>query len=304
MATVAITGATGLIGGALTRSLEDDGHIVHRVTRSASVARPNDIIWDPEKGSIDASRLEGVDAVVHLAAEPLGADRWSEATKHRIVSSRELGTRLIAETIAGLDDPPAVLLSASAVGYYGEGGAEPLTEDAPPADDFLAHVCQVWESSAEPARAAGIRVVHPRTGVVIARGGPLLDKLEMPFKLGVGGPVGSGRQFVPWISFEDHIRALRFLIDHDELEGPVNLVGPVPTTNRRMSKALGRVLHRPAVLPVPLFAVGLVYGKGGRTLAAVSQRAVPRRLEQAGFEFRHQTIEEALEAVLGRGAAA
>ena len=303
MSRIAITGATGLIGTALTASLEGDGHTVHAISRSPDRAGADGIVWDPREGTIDAGKMEGVDAVVHLAGEPIGASRWTDETKRRIRRSRELGTALIAETVAGLDQPPSVLVSGSATGFYGDRGDEVVTEDASPGDDFVAGICKVWEAAADPARSAGIRVVHPRTGVVIAPGGPLLDKLELPFKLGVGGKVGSGRQYVPWVSLEDEVQALRFLIDH-ELEGPVNIVGPVAVTNAEMSKALGKVLRRPTVLPIPVFAIRLMYGEMGVSLATVSQRVAADKLQQAGFEFRHHTIEEALRVALDRPAAA
>lgn len=302
MSRIVITGATGLIGQALSDSLRRDGHTVHGVTRSPERAGPDDLVWDPEQGTIEADRLEGADAVVHLAGEPIGASRWTEATKARIRRSRELGTRLIAETLAGLDAKPTVLVSGSAVGIYGDRRDEILTESSTLGDDFLAEVCQVWEAAAAPASEVGIRVVHPRTGVVIAAEGPLLDKLELPFKLGVGGKVGSGRQYVPWISLTDQVRALRFLIDTD-LAGPVNLAGPTPATNLELTKALGKVLRRPTVLPIPVAAIKLLYGEMGETLASVSQRVVPERLQQAGFTFEHARIEDALRVALDRPAA-
>jgi uncharacterized protein len=303
MSRIAITGATGLIGGALRSSLEGDGHTVHAISRDPSGAGSDGIVWDPDRGMLDAAALEGVDAVVHLAGEPIGARRWTTETKRRIRWSRERGTRLIAETVAGLDERPEVLVSASAVGYYGDRGDEILTEEAEPGDDFVAGVCVAWEAAADPAREAGIRVVHPRTGVVIAPDGPLLEKLELPFKMGVGGKVSSGRQYVPWISLVDEVRALRFLIDGD-LHGPVNLVGPVAVTNAEMTKVLGRVLGRPTVVPIPAFAIQALYGEMGVSLATVSQRVVPDVLAEAGFEFRHRTIEEALREALDRPAAA
>lgn len=303
MSRIAITGSTGLIGEALVSSLRSDGHQVQRVVRRAADAGEGDVVWDLDRGTIDAAKLEGVDAVVHLAGEPIGASRWTDATKRAIRDSRVTGTTLIAEALAGLDDKPAVLVSSSAVGIYGDRGDEVLSETSTPGDDFLAEVCAVWESSADPARAAGIRVVHPRTGVVIADGGPLMDKLELPFKLGVGGKVGSGGQYVPWISLEDEVRALRFLIDED-LAGAVNLVGPTAATNLDMTEALGRVLRRPTVFPIPAFAIRALYGEMGETLATVSQRVVPERLQQAGFSFTHDAIESALRAALDRPAAA
>jgi uncharacterized protein len=301
---VAITGATGLIGGALAVSLERDGHRVQRVTRSAAKAGPDDIVWDPAEGTIDATKLEGVDAVVHLAAEPIRATRANDEMKRRIRASRVQGTDLIARTIAGLDARPQVLVSGSAVGYYGEGGDEVLTETAPAGDDYLAEVCVAWEGAATPAAEAGVRVAYARTGVVLARGGPLLDTVEVPFRLGVGGRVGSGGQWVPWISLEDEVRALRFLIDLDDAAGPYNLAVPEPVTNAEFTEALGTVLRRPTVLPIPPFAVRLMYGGLGASLATASQRVVPSRLLEAGFEFTETDITAALREALGRSEAA
>ncbi len=300
MSRIAVTGATGLIGSALTEALTVDGHTVHRITRRPEAAGADDLVWDLDTRSIDAARLEGVDAVVHLAGELI--DGRGEQAKRRILESRKAGTRLIAETIASLDQPPEVFVSASAVGYYGDRGDEVLTEESGPGDDFLASMCVAWEAAAQPARDAGIRTVHPRTGVVIHKDGPLIEKIDLPFKLGVGGRVGHGRQYVPWISLEDEVRALRFLIERD-LEGPVNLVGPEPVTNREMTKALGTVMRRPTVLPVPPAAVRLIYGDLAETLATVSNRVVPQRLLTAGFSFRHGTLTAALQAAFGRRAA-
>jgi uncharacterized protein len=302
MSRIAITGATGLIGRALAASLRGDGHRVARIVRDARSAGPDDIVWDPEAGTIDAAALEGVDAVVHLAGEPIGASRWTDETRRRIHDSRERGTDLLARTLAGLEQRPSVLVSSSAVGIYGDRGDEELTEESSHGDDFLARVCIAWEAAVAPAREAGIRVVIPRTGVVIAKDGPLIDKVELPFRLGVGGKVGSGRQYVPWISLEDEVAALRFLIDRP-IEGPVNLTGPNPATNLEMTKALGTVLRRPTVFPIPALAIRLLYGEMGETLATVSQRVLPRRLLDAGFEFRHSTILAALRVAFARTAA-
>ncbi len=302
MARIAITGSTGLLGGALAASLRADGHDILPVTRSGSADAADVVVWDPMEGSIEAHKLEGVDAVVHLAGAPIGK-RWTAEHRRRIHESRERGTRVLAEALAGLDDAPSVLVSSSAVGYYGHRGGEVVTEQTPAGDDFLARVCVAWEAAAAPAAAAGIRVVHPRTGVVIADGGDLIDKIELPFKAGVGGKVGSGRQYVPWISLADHVAAMRFLLDGD-LDGPVNLCAPEPVTNLELTKAIGEVLHRPTVLPIPTFAVGLLYGRMGTTLATTSQRAVPRRLLDAGFTFRHRSIVEALQVAFDRSGAA
>lgn len=298
MARYAITGSTGLIGEALIASLSADGHHVQRLTRDPARAQGDDVHWDVEAGTIEAAKLEGVDVVVHLAGEPIGAARWTEETKRRILDSREQGTGLLARTLAGLDQPPRLFLSSSAVGFYGDRGDEILTEESSPGDDFLAEVCSAWERAAQPAIDAGIRTIHPRTGVVIAQQGPLIEKIDLPFRLGVGGRVGNGRQYVPWISLEDEVRALRFLAAHPELSGPVNLVGPEPVTNRELTKALGQVLRRPTVLPIPPLAIRLLYGEMGVTLATVSNRVLPARLIEAGFTFTHTTLLSALEAVL------
>jgi uncharacterized protein len=299
MSRIAITGATGLIGRALTDSLVADGHRIVRVVRDPRGAAPGDVVWDPEGGSIAAAGLEGVDAVVHLAGEPIGSSRWTDVTRRRIHDSRQRGTDLLARTLAGLEQRPAVFVSSSAVGIYGDRGSEELTEESSHGDDFLAEVCAAWEQAADPAREAGIRVVHPRTGVVIAKDGPLIDKVELPFRLGVGGKVGSGRQYVPWISLADEVAALRFLIDRP-LDGAVNLTGPNPATNLELTKALGTVLRRPTLMPIPAFAIRLLYGEMGETLATVSQRVLPIRLLSAGFTFRHSTILAALSAAFGR----
>jgi uncharacterized protein len=294
---IVVTGATGLIGGALAGSLEQDGHVVHRVTRDPSKAGHDDIVWDPDAGEIDADALEGADGVVHLAGEPIGASRWTAETKRRIRESRERGTSLIARTLAELDDPPSVLVSGSAVGYYGDRGDEVLTEDAAPGDDFVAGICVAWERATAPAEEAGIRVLHARTGVVLAPGSPLIDKIELPFRLGVGGRVGSGRQYVPWIALEDQVRALRYLLDHASLSGPINLTAPDPATNAELTRTIGDVLRRPTILPIPMAAIRLMYGEMGESLAGVSQRVVPTRLQEAGFSFQH-TLTSALRVAL------
>ncbi len=295
---VAISGATGLIGSALADHLRSDGHQVARLVRSASDLGSDDILWSIDDGRLDPADLVGTDAVVHLAGAPIGSDRWSDEVKEEIRSSRVDGTALLAEAMAGLDGGPTVFVSGSAVGWYGSRGDEVLTEDATAGDDFLAGVCVAWEAAADPAREAGIRVVHPRTGVVLAEDGPLVDKVELPFKLGVGGRVGSGQQWVPWISLEDEVRALAFLVTSD-LEGPVNLTGPEPARNVRLTKALGAVWNRPTLVPVPIFAINLLYGEMGVTLATSSQRALPERLQAAGFTFHHDTVEAATAAALG-----
>jgi uncharacterized protein len=295
---VAVTGSTGLIGEALIASLERDGHVVHRVVRDRAAATGTSIYWSVAQGEIDAAAFAGLDAVVHLAAEPIGARRWTAKQKARIHESRVAGTRLLATALAGLDNAPPVLLSASAVGFYGDRGEELLDETSGPGSDFMAQVCQDWEVAATPAAAAGIRVVHPRTGVVMARKGPLIEKVEVPFKLGVGGRVGSGRQWVPWIALGDHVRAMRFLLDRDDINGPVNLVAPEPVRNVDLTRALGEAMHRPTVMPVPVFALRLLYGEVAVALGTVSQRVVPAVLREAGFEWREPDLLGALQTAL------
>lgn len=296
---VRVTGSTGLIGEALVASLEADGHHVVRFRRGAGGADARTAYWDIARGDIDADALEGVDAVVHFAAQPLSTGRLTPQVKRRILRSRIDGTRLLATTLAALERPPAVLVSASAVGVYGSRGDEVLTEESSTGGDFLADVCLAWERAATPAADAGIRVVHPRTGVVIAPEGLLIEKVEIPFRLGVGGRVGSGRQWYGWITLDDHVRALRFLIDSD-LSGPVNFTGPEPITNAQLTKALGAALHRPTILPIPPLAVRAVFGGLAVILATSSQRALPTKLLDAGFTFEHTDLHAALRSALTR----
>ena len=296
---VAITGSSGLIGQALVASLEGDGHTVHRVVRSRDRATGGNIHWSVARAEIDPQDFAGLDAVVHLAGKPIEPKHWSDEEKAEFVDSRSKGTALLADALASLDDPPPVLLSQSASGYYGDRGDEVLTEASPPGTGFMPDTCVGWEAAADPAREAGIRVVHPRTGVVLAEGGPLIDTVRVPFRLGVGGRVGSGRQWVPWISEDDEVRALRFLIDREDLAGPVNLTSPQPVQNRELTRALGEVWHRPTLLPIPPVAVWLLYGDMGRMLATDSQRVEPRVLHEAGFAWRHPDVRSALRAALG-----
>lgn len=295
---VAVTGSTGLIGHALVQSLRRDGHTVHRVVRDRARATGGNIYWSVQRSELDADDLAGVEAVVHLAGEPIGK-RWTVAQKQRVRDSRVKGTHLLAQALASLDDGPGILVSQSGANYYGDRGDELVTEDVGAGDGFLADVCAQWEAAADPARDADVRVVHTRTGVVMAEGGPLVEKVERPFKLGVGGRVGSGQQWVPWISLEDEVRALRFLLDRDDVTGPVNLVGPEPVRNAELTRALGEVWHRPTLLPVPVFALRLLYGEMGVTLATESVRAVPQVLREAGFEWRHPDVRAAVQDALG-----
>lgn len=292
MATIAITGASGLIGAKLCDTLNAAGHTVKRIVRSTETG-PNVIRWDLDAHTIDQDALEGVDAVVHLAGEPIGAKRWTAATKQRILDSRVTGTTLIAAALTRLDTPPSVFVCGSAIGVYGDRADEELTEDSVRGDGFLSDVVVAWEAAAQPAIDHGIRTVFARTGVVLAQGSALIDKVRLPFLLGVGGRIGNGRQYVPWISLDDEIRALTYLIEHD-LAGPVNLTAPTPVTNNELTRAIGEVLRRPTVFPIPAVALRALYGEMGETLATVSNRVLPTRLAAAGFAFTHTDVREAL----------
>jgi uncharacterized protein (TIGR01777 family) len=298
---VAITGSTGLLGTALTRSLLADGHGVLRLTRgrprSAARDGSESARWDPVGGSVEPGALDGVDALVHLAGAGVGDKRWTPAYKEEIRRSRVEGTRTIARAAAGLDRPPKVLVSSSAVGYYGDTGDEIVEEGHPAGDDFLARVCVDWEAAAEPAVDAGIRVVHPRTGLVVSAKGGAWGKLFPLFRAGLGGRLGSGEQYWPFISLGDHIAALRFVIEHGTVAGPVNFTGPEPVTNREITRAMGRALHRPTPAAVPAPVLRLMVGEFASGIMG-SCRAVPTALLEAGFTFRHPSIERALGSVL------
>ena len=297
---IAITGSTGLIGQALATSLRADGHRVLPVVRSGG--EPGTVRWDPVAGTIDTAGLEGVDAGVHLAGEGIASGPWTDAQRARIRDSREQGTRLLATTLAALDQPPAVLVSGSAIGYYGDRGDEVLTEGSGPGDDFLADVCQAWEGATAPAPAAGIRTVHVRTGIVLDAHGGALAKQLPAFKLGVGAKAGTGRQWMSWITLHDEIRALRFAIEHDTVSGPINLTAPQPVTNAVFTDAVGEALHRPTFLTIPRFARKAPFGIGGlvESLLFSSARVEPAALVDAGFSFDHEDLTTALAAVLPR----
>jgi uncharacterized protein (TIGR01777 family) len=296
---VVLAGASGLLGSALRESLRVDGHRVKQLVRRP-VSEADMDSWDPARGRLDPDFIRGADAIVCLSGVPVAGRRWNEEYKRAIRSSRidSVGTIARALAAAGSEEGrPRVFVAASAVGYYGDTGASETDESGLPGKTFLARVCVDWEAAAEPARAAGVRVVHLRTGHVLARQGDLMKKLVPLVKAGIAGRLGSGRQYMPWISLDDHVAAMRFLLSHD-VEGPVNVVGPHPVTNAEFTKTLGRVLHRPTVLPAPRFGARLVGGELAEE-AFIGQRAVPRRLLAEGFEFRQTTLEDALHAELG-----
>jgi len=299
---VLISGASGLIGTALARTLATNGHRVVRLRRGG-VTEGDDIAWDPAAGTIDAPAIEGIDAVVHLAGEGIGEKRWSDEQKRRILDSRTRGTALLVGALASRERKPRVLVSGSAIGYYGDRGDETLTEDAPPGDDYLAGVCTQWEGATAPAAEAGTRTVNVRTGIVLAPNGGALRRMLLPFRLGLGGRIGSGRQYMSWISIDDEVGAIRHAIEHDDVRGPMNSAAPNPVTNAEFVATLGRVLHRPTVLPTPLAPLKLRYGAELVTsLLLFSQRVEPAKLQATGYEFRHPSLEAALRAVLNRPA--
>ena len=301
---VIVTGSTGLVGSALVRSLLADGHEVTRLVRGGSQAfrAPGTaaVHWDPERGEIDAKELEGHDAAVHLAGENVGEGRWDDEKKRRIRESRVRGTGLLAGALAGLSTKPAVLVSASATGYYGDRGAEILREESASGNDFLSEVCREWEKATLQASQAGIRVVHLRIGVVLSGEGGALQKMLTPFKLGLGGKIGGGGQYMNWITLEDLIGVIRRAVEDESLRGPVNAVAPQQVTNEEFTKAIGHALGRPTVFAMPAFAARLAFGEMADALLLASTRVEPARLKEAGYRFKHPDIEGAMRAVLGK----
>lgn len=299
---IAVTGASGLIGTALIASLEADGHRVRRLVRGGGAA-PGSVGWDPVAGSIEAGGLDGVEAVVHLAGEGIGEKRWSSEQKERIRSSRSQGTALIARSVAAMATPPRVLLSASAIGWYGDRGDELLTEASslPEPIDFLSQVCVDWEAATAPAVDAGIRSVLLRTGIVLTPKGGALGRMITPFRLGLGGKIASGKQWMSWISLEDEIGAILHLLQEDSVSGPVNLTAPAPVTNLEFTKALGTAVHRPTILPTPLAPLKLALGAELVTALLVNgQRVQPAVLEASGYKFKHPDIASAFASILAK----
>lgn len=293
---VVISGSSGLIGTALQDALRSAGHRPIPLVRGEP--GPDEIGWKPDEAKIDAAGLAGVDAVVHLAGAGIGDERWTDERKRVLVESRTQGTSLLASTLASLNDKPNVFVSASAIGYYGDRGNEVLTEDSLPGAGFLADLAQQWEAAAGPAESAGIRTVNLRTGIIQTDEGGALSKMLWAFKLGVGGPILPGTQWMSWISFTDEIQAIIHILEGD-LSGPVNVVAPNPVRNRDHAKALGRALHRPVVFPIPQFAPKVLYGSElVEELITFSQRVQATKLEESGFEFKYPDLDEALSAEL------
>jgi hypothetical protein len=301
---VAVTGASGFLGSALVERLTADGHSVVPLVRpgSRTHAGPPAIVWDPQGGATDRAALADarIDAVVHLAGENIARGRWTRERKAKIRESRVDGTRHLAELLAELQPRPETLVCASAIGYYGDRGDELLDEQTAPGKGFLPEVCRAWEAAADPARAAGIRVVHLRFGIVLHPAGGALAQMLPPFKLGLGGRLGSGRQFMSWVSRDDVIGVIRHALGNAALTGPVNTVAPGAVTNLEFTHTLARVLGRPAFLPVPAAAIRLLFGEMGEALLLESTRVLPARLRAVGYNFAHPELERGLRELFGR----
>lgn len=289
---IAITGSSGLMGTALRKRLAADGHEVRRIVRHPAQG-VEEIAWDPAAHRFDPTALDGIDAVVHLAGVGIGDHRWTAERKKLIRDSRVDGTTTISTAFTAIANPPKVLISASAVGWYGDTGDRQVDETAPPGRGFLAELCESWEAATEPARAAGARVVTMRSGLVLSPSGGIMSRIKPLFALGLGGKLGSGKQYWPWISLTDQIDAICFLLEHD-VSGPVNMTGPVPVTNAEFTRALGSILHRPALFQVPSVALRAALGGFAEEGVLVGQRAVPAVLSKAGFIHTHSTLEQAL----------
>ena len=294
---ILVSGSHGLVGKVLIKALDADGHEIYSLVRRAPHTE-KEIEWSPDRYSIAISRIEGFDAVYHLAGESIASGRWNDEKKRKIRESRTKGTKLLADALANLSQPPKTLISASAIGYYGDRGDELLTESSPPGNDFLADVCVEWEKATEHARAKGVRVVNTRFGIILDKEGGALAKMLTPFRMGIGGRVGDGKQWMSWIALDDVIGALQFVLNNETLNSPVNFVAPNPVTNAEFTKTLGRILSRPTLFPIPEFGVRLAFGEMADALLLSSRRVEPRSLEQSGYEFRYSELKSALRAIL------
>jgi uncharacterized protein (TIGR01777 family) len=291
---ILFSGSHGLVGTALIKSLEaDGGHEIFRLVRRYPES-PSQIEWSPDRYSIALARIEGFDAVVHLAGEGIAEGRWTDAKKKRIRESRVKGTRLLGDALANLTEPPKVMISASAIGYYGNRGDEVLTESSAPGSDFLCEVCVEWEKATALATEKGIRVVNARFGIILDKDGGALAKMLTPFRLGIGGRIGNGKQWMSWIALDDVVDGIKFALTNERMNGPVNFVAPNPVTNSEFTKTLGKVLSRPTLLPIPAFGVRLAFGEMGEALLLSGQRVEPAMLGTTGYQFQYSNLEKAL----------
>ncbi len=294
---ILIGGSSGLVGTALIKSLEADGHEVFRLVRHAPTSK-TEVEWSPDRYSIALARIEGFEAVVNLAGESIAEGRWTDEKKRRIRESRVKGTKLLGDALANLTVRPRIFICASAIGYYGNRGDEILTEASPPGKDFLADVCVEWEKATALATEKGIRVVNARFGVILDQNGGALKKMLPPFRMGVGGKIGSGEQWMSWIALDDVLGVLNFALTNDSLRGPVNFVAPNPVTNAEFTKTLGKVLSRPTLFPIPAFGVRLMFGEMGEALLLGGQRVAPERLKECSYTFQCPELLAALRHVL------
>lgn len=295
---VLISGSSGLVGSELVKALKNRGHEVVRLVRSEKQMGQGTLLWDPEHRELDPQNFEGFDAVVHLAGENISSGRWTNEKKRKIKDSRVLSTHMLSELMARLESPPKVHINASAIGYYGDTGDEVVDESSPPGEGFLAEVCQKWEAATRPSEQRGIRVVKLRIGVVLSKEGGALGKMLVPFKLGLGGVVGSGDQYMSWISIDDLVGVFLHVLGNSSIQGPVNAVAPHPVTNRKFTKTLGGVLKRPTIFPLPAFAARFIFGEMADALLLSSSRVAPEKLLETGYSFLYPDLSDALKHLL------
>ena len=295
---VLISGGSGLVGSALTHSLRADGHAVSHFVRPGGSPAPGDVLWNPSRATLDVPALEGYDAIVHLSGASIADGRWTVERKAMLRSSRVDSTRVLVDSLTHLKQPPRVFVCASAIGFYGDRGDELLTETSGYGNDFLSVLCRAWESEAARAASSGIRTVMTRFGVILATQGGALPRMLTPFKLGLGGRLGSGKQWISWVALEDVVKVLRAVIDNQNLSGPVNVVAPQPVQNDEFTRVLAGVMHRPAIFPAPAFALRLALGQMADALLLSSQRVQPEKLAKIGYQFRYEALQPALQAIL------
>jgi uncharacterized protein (TIGR01777 family) len=294
---ILITGSHGLVGKALISELSKDQHEIVSLVRHNSGSK-SEIEWHPNQGAIDSDSVSGFDIVVHLAGESIASGRWTDEKKRKIRESRVMGTTLLSQSLARSTKPPAVFISASAIGYYGNRGAELLEEKSAPGNDFLAEVCVAWEKATGEAEARGIRTIHARFGIILDQEGGALAKMLTPFRMGVGGRIGDGKQWMSWIALVDVIKGLKFVIENNSITGPVNFVAPNPVTNGEFTKTLGEALSRPTLFPMPSFAARLAFGEMADALLLSSAKVEPKRLRESGYRFEFENLQPALAAIL------